>query len=106
MEHDLFSAAAARAARDEGIAETIAANESWHDQAIKILASIPHGWVGIADDARPIVSARIGEPKNCNSWGALFMAAIRRGLFRQTGEWIKTTRVKSHARKSAVMIRT
>jgi hypothetical protein len=104
--HDLFLLAEAIAPRDEGIAVTTDANESWHDSTLKIIARIPTGWTGIGEDLRRFVlDAGAGSPKHPNAWGALSMSAIKAGLFVQTGEYRKPQSVKSHARKCAVMQR-
>lgn len=101
MEHDLFSYAEAKAARDKGIAKVTERSESWQEKAVALLHAYPEDQA-ISEELRVWLSDRIGEPHHHNATGAMIKRAIRHGVIERTGQWRKCRTKKSHARESPV----
>ncbi len=97
---DLFTAADAR---DEGI-DIVSNNAlSWFDQAASYISQM-NAWTGTGEDMRMLITQVIGEPHHHNAWGAMIMAAVRKGDLIKTGEMRKMVGDKSHARMTPVYV--
>ncbi len=105
MADDLFDYVEGVALRDEGIARVKAHSLDWHNDALLVVGSLPLGWEGLAEEYRPLVIERIGEPHSANCWGAVTMDAVRKGLLKGTDVWRSSRAKKSHARKQPVLRR-
>lgn len=96
----------ARAARDAGINRVLGNNELWRMEALAEMQKLYRGWTGTAEDIRFGIAPKIGVPTHPNAWGGLMNAAIRRGWFTPTGNWISPRDVKSHSRPTREYRRT
>lgn len=94
--------------KEEGQAAATAAALPWHEQGLSWIASRPSLSMLTADD----VIEAIGLPTGYihtnwnNSVGALFTAARRLKLIRNTGNYVKSTCKSNHAAVIAVWHRT
>jgi hypothetical protein len=94
---DLFEG---RARRDEGV-EQVEENEreSWTEDALGMLVTImPRGAEATSELIRlALGSFGLDPPHSPNCWGALTLAAVRRGLLVDTGRIAQAHDPKSHA---------
>lgn len=100
-EPDLFSAAAARAARDAGIARAAANAGEFMSLGLTLIAAMPPGEYQ-GEDIRRFLNARGVFPHKHNAYGALIRDALRRGLIAATGRFEATKSLKTHAHKTQV----
>lgn len=99
----LFDAAEARRRRDEGIATVIDHNRPWAARAMDAIIQLRGEFATFTGEQMRIhVGAMIGQPGHPGVWGAIFVAAIKRGLIVPTGEWRAMQTPESHARKTPV----
>jgi hypothetical protein len=100
-QRDLFSGLA-QSARDEAIDRVSVNAGPWLPIAIGYIARITE-WEGTAEDLRlKLIDSGCPFPHHHNAWGALIMAAVKRGMLQATGRMAKMKTPKSHARKSSV----
>lgn len=104
QEPDLFDAAAARAARDKGLADVENNNQTWCACVVAFVATLPKNWIGTGEDIRR--SWKGSAPKHQNAWGNVTRVAIKRGLLVETGRYIQMVAVKSHGRRTPEYRRT
>jgi hypothetical protein len=95
---DLFDAAEAKKRRDWGREKVIQRqNEEWRDAVISMIARLPAGWIGLAEDIREAVNdATPMRPSHSNAWGSIITKAARMGLLVETGVWRTSRSVRSH----------
>lgn len=94
----LFDQPTATQLRDEGISKVTAREQTWLEQAHELIARYPTNEAN-AEELRDFVGERIGDPAHHNSWGGLFIGAVRKGLLKSTGVYVPSTRPASHARR-------
>jgi hypothetical protein len=99
MQLDLF---AARAARDEGLERVC--KEPWMERALRMIGkTVPRGGEMTSEELREwLALAGLEPPHHHNTWGALTMAAVRRGLLEDTGRTGQMRGPKSHARRTPI----
>lgn len=93
---DLFDLAEARNLRDTGTASVIAHAGGFMDKALSEIAALPSGEYR-GENIRAHCLCRGIAPNHPNAWGALILAASRRGLLRPTGRFVSAASKKSHA---------
>lgn len=93
---DIFDHAAAEAARDAGIAQTLGHNVKWSTVAMDSLRVFAArvGRAFTTEDFR--VSGLVALPNSSNAWGALFCGAAKKGIIRQVG-YTRPANVRSHS---------
>lgn len=97
----LFDPTQSAAARDAGAAQVATNAGDFMAKAGAILAALPSGeWTG--EQIRARVLAHCIEPHHPNGWGALILAAVKRGVLVHTGRSTAMAAVKSHARRTPV----
>jgi hypothetical protein len=85
------------AARDHGITKVSLGNQTWLEEAHKLIPKYPND-TATGEELRVWVEAQIGAPDHVNVAGAFVRGAIRKGLLESTGVYVKMKRVESHAR--------
>ena len=104
---DLFEAAAAREARDAGMKAVLDHSGAWKDRARLKIRELAPGWTGTGEDIRLLLQDRPGlRPQHHNAWGAVIGGCLRQGWLQATGELRHMRCRESHARKTAVYVRT
>lgn len=99
----LFDAAEARKRRDDGMKIVIDHNLPWAAQAMAMIEKLRDEFSDFTGEQMRIhIEAMIGQPGHPGAWGAIFVAAIKRGLIVPTGEWRPMQTPESHARKTPV----
>lgn len=93
---DLFDLAQARSLRDAGTASVTANADGFMDKALNMIAALPSGEYR-GEQVRLACTLRGIEPHHPNAWGALILAAQKRGLLRPTGRFVSAASKKSHA---------
>ena len=95
---DLFDLAAAKAARDKGMADVMKGEEPFKVAVAKHIDNLPHGWVGTGEDIRRAWTGV--RPHHVNCWGAICHAAVKRGTLRKMPnlDMRRPEGVKSHGR--------
>lgn len=93
---DLFDLAQARSLRDAGTASVTANAGGFMDMALGEIAALPSGEYR-GENIRAHCLCRGITPHHPNAWGALILAAQKRGLLRPTGRFLPATSKKSHA---------
>lgn len=100
---DLLDALAARDTALESVQEN---SGDWVEAAVRALEFIPIGEVGTGEDFRfRLIEQGIEEPHHHNVWGAMMGAAVRKRLFRKTGEYRPMRGDRSHGRMTPVYVR-
>jgi hypothetical protein len=84
--------------RDRGMALAAKAEDQhqpdWNDQALALICELAHRQQLIhVDDVRP----RIAPPAHSNSWGSVWMRAIRAQVIEKSGERRRSSDPKLHA---------
>ena len=92
---DLFDLAAAKAARDEGMAVVGGKNGAWITNVLLFIAKLPRSWIGMGEDIRRAWNGP--PPTSPNAWGTVTKIAVSRGLIVETGVWKQPKDKKSHA---------
>jgi hypothetical protein len=87
--------------RDEGIASVTKNEKTWLEAAHALIARYPTNEAN-AEELREFVDERIGGPAHHNSWGGLFIGAVRKGLLTNLEVYVRSTRPASHGRKIPV----
>jgi len=87
--------------RDAGISSVTRNEQSWLEAAHELIARYPTNEAN-AEELRDFVDERIGGPAHHNSWGGLFIGAVRKGLLKNLGIYVKSSRPASHARRVPV----
>lgn len=96
-----------KAARDEGMAATRAANKEWADAAEQaIIKNVAPGTKGLFEIFRVKAAAIVGQPQSPNAWGSVARWLKENDYIRDTGEFASPRGKKSHASKKSVVIRT
>lgn len=101
----LRSTPAGTMSRDEALEQVSDHNRAWLDRALKVLPYMKREHeVATGEGMRVWLRANgLEEPQHPNAWGALTMAAVRRGLIADTGRVVKMTlNDKSHGRRTPV----
>ncbi len=92
--------------RDEGLAlvkENSEEDGNWFGRALMVIAAIPHGWTGTAEDIRlDFLDVQLEQPHSVKVYGSLTTQAIRHHLIVLTGERRQMRGPKSNARKTDV----
>jgi hypothetical protein len=90
-------------ARDAALARVSDNAGPWMTYArAAIVAHLPDGWRGTAEDCRvALLRAGVEPPHHHNAWGALIKSCIPL-ILRPTGEWRNMRTEKSHARSTPV----
>lgn len=89
------------AARDAGVARVAGNAGDFMAKASAIVEALPSGeWTG--EQIRARVLAHCLEPHHPNGWGALILAAVKRGVLVHTGRSTAMAAVKSHARRTPI----
>lgn len=97
-EPDLFSAAGARDAALEQVADN--AGPIFMARAQAAIAKLYGEWTG--EDIR-LALLRAGIiPHHHNAWGAVISKAVKRGMLVPTGRWVGMKTTRSHARRTPV----
>jgi hypothetical protein len=94
-QQDLFAALEAREAALARVGEN---SGGFMALGLAAIAELSGEYTG--EDIRFALKQRGIEPHHHNAWGALTMAAIRRGLLVPTGHYTKMCDPKSNARKT------
>lgn len=82
---DLFSFAEAKRRRDEGMALAAdAQGQGWHDLAYAAIKAIALKQFHIHVD--DVLRAGIPQPEHFNSWGNVWMRAVRTGIIQRSTE--------------------
>jgi hypothetical protein len=83
--------------RDEGM-HRVLRDPEWMAKATAFAASLPTGWVGLAEDIRLYVIGRgLAQPHHPNVWGAFINSCIRLKMFERVDDWDQPKSSKSHA---------
>lgn len=94
----------AREARDAGIAQTSASNESWLERALaKLPAMKAAGHITATGEGMRVwllTEGKLEQPKSVHAWGALVRTAMKRNLISDTGRVVQMFTEKSHARRT------
>jgi hypothetical protein len=85
------------AARDQGIQQVSMNNLTWLEEAHKLIPKYPND-TATGEELRVWVEEKIGAPDHVNVAGAFVRGAIRKGLLTNSGIYLKSKRVESHAR--------
>lgn len=93
---DFFDLAESRALRDAGTASVSANASAFMNKALGEIAALPSGEYR-GESIRAHCLCRGIEPHHPNAWGALMLAASRRGLLKPTGRYVAAASKKSHA---------
>lgn len=99
---DLFAAAAAREARDRALAQVKANAGPWFGLALAAVEALPSDWVGMGEDLRLVIIAKLGKPHSVKVWGSLVREAIKHGWLVKTGVRAAMQTERSHARMTDV----
>jgi len=100
---DLFDAAAAREARDEGMEKVEENDQEWMLSAMMAGRSLPRGWEGTGEDIRvALTMGGLPKPHHHNCWGAFINSMVREGWLEWTSAMRNMRTVKSHARATKV----
>lgn len=95
---DLFSALEAR---DRGLKQVADNNLTWMDAAMAALVAFAaprHGQIATGETVRLfLLSGGLPHPGHPNAWGALIRTAKQRGIFLDTGVWVRPLSTASHA---------
>lgn len=97
---DLF---AAREARDEALALVAGNSDGFISAGLELISRLPRG-DATGEDIRFALEAKGLIPHHHNAWGALTLAAVKRGLLRRTDRFVNMRGPKSHARMTRVYI--
>jgi hypothetical protein len=87
--------------RDSGIASVTKNEQSWLEAAHALIARYLTNEAN-AEELRDFVEERVGGPAHQNSWGGLFIGAVRKGLLTNLEVYVRSTRPASHGRKIPV----
>jgi hypothetical protein len=77
----------------------------WRSNAFHIIASLPIGWRGTAEDWKHIIIDKIGHPHHPNVWGEIARETRIMRLVKATGAMIKPRDSKSHSRPISEYVR-
>lgn len=96
----------ARAARDAGIEIVTDNNQSWHDKALSMLASLSGSHRQMTGEAMRLwlIDQGLEPPAHVNAWGALTRHACTSGLIVDTGMVTQCATRASHARRAVVWL--
>lgn len=94
----LFDQPTAEALRDAGIASVTKNEKTWLEDAHALIARYPTEEAN-AEELRTWVEDRLGAPSHQNAWGGLFIGAVRKGILKNSGVYVKSSRPASHARR-------
>ena len=86
-------------ARDQALIKVSASSPTWIQQAHALIPQYPGDSV-TGEDLRLWIEERIGKPHHFNVNGSMIMGAIRKGLLTNSGIYLKSKRVESHARRN------
>lgn len=98
---DLFSAADARAARDEGLARVASHCDDFIALGLAVIATLPGGEYQ-GEDIRRALTARGLIPAAHQAWGALTRQAVAKNLLTPTGRYAATKSVKTHRHQTQI----
>lgn len=88
-----------RSQRDLGMGTAERGSGDWFVHALRCIMNQPRGWIGIAEDLRPVIEWQIGPPpKSTNIYGRLAYRAIELGFLKPTGRRRQMRLTTSHAR--------
>lgn len=97
----LFDSARSAIERDAAMSRVAAHAGDFMVLAGAVLTDLPPGeWTG--EQIRARVLAQGISPHHHNGWGALIMAAVKRGVLVHTGRSTAMAAVKSHARRTPI----
>lgn len=93
----------AKEARDEALQRVKTNSGTWYEDAIKAAKTIPHGWIGTAEDLRlHLIRSGLEKPHHHNVWGAFINTCIRKRILIATGDYEHMQTRRSHARRTPV----
>lgn len=96
---DLWDFGDAAADRDEALARVADNGNDWLPGALALLPRVVAGREVTGEQMRDgLLAAGLPRPHHHNAWGALVMAAVRKGLIEKTGRWVPMAHRRSHAR--------
>lgn len=99
----LFEAAAAVAARDQGLALVSRnAGPAFMEAAKALIVEQFSGQELLAEELRRACEDAGILPHHHNAWGSLTNHLVRAGILQDTGRIAKSTRLSSHARRNTV----
>jgi hypothetical protein len=84
--------------RDQGVSSVTKNEQTWLQAAHALIARYPTNEAN-AEELRVWVEERIGLPSHHNAIGGMFMSAVRKGLLKNTGQYVQSTRPASHSRR-------
>jgi len=98
---DLFDLAEGRRLQAEGIERVSLNAGNFIQRGLAAIAVLPPGrYTG--ETIRAKLLAKEIAPHHPNAWGALILAAIKRGMLHHTGHYVPMRSKKSHAHKNEV----
>lgn len=96
---------ASRAARDLGMAQTLAANHLWKMKAINLIRENLYAWRGTGEELHDWLRRKgLHEPGHHNSWSSLDGFLKIYGYIIDTGEIDHMKKESSHGRKTSVYV--
>lgn len=93
----------ARRERDVGLAKTRSKNSAWTAQALAMLPYMKaEGFDTCTGEGMRnwLLANGLDAPSSPHAWGALTVAAVKRGVLQDTGRVVQMTDVRSHARRT------
>ena len=99
---DLFDQRISGIRRDIGRSQVVSKspNKEWLARVVDYVNHLPPGWTGLSEEIRRVYLLKYPDdrPTHPNAWGSVSTLSVKRGLLVRTGNWIKSSSVKSNAR--------
>lgn len=89
------------ALRDEALETVKSHNQAFHAAGLDYIATLPESFI-TGEQVRELLTQRGVTPNHHNTWGALIMAAVRKGMLLPTGTHTPMSQPRSHGRQTPV----